>query len=200
MPIPDETGAARSIACARKLAGPSVELALLSVADAPRVADYYERNRAHLEPYEPRRDPAFYSVDYQRRLLEEQAGAMADGRGLYWGMFDERLLVGKINLMNVVRYSFQSAFLAYSVDAEHQSRGLATEAAGLVVDFAFGPFHLHRLEASTLVDNRRSQAVLSANGFIRLGLNRDYLEIDGRWRDHITFYQLVDDWLERRGR
>ncbi|WP_143761057.1 GNAT family N-acetyltransferase, partial [Clostridium haemolyticum] len=47
---------------------------------------------------------------------------------------------------------------------------------------------LHRIEASTLVDNIRSQRVLESCGFKEVGVSEKYLFINGKWRDHKIFY------------
>ena len=66
------------------------------------------------------------------------------------------------------------------------------EAVRLVIKYAFSEMDLHRIEASTLLDNVKSQRVLLANGFKELGVNKDYLLINGDWRDHRTFYIIND--------
>ena len=71
---------------------------------------------------------------------------------------------------------------------------LATGAVGAVVEHAFGPLGLHRVEAGTLVDNVASQRVLEKNGFERIGLARNYLHIGGAWRDHLLFQRTADHY------
>lgn len=36
---------------------------------AQMVADYYCRNKAFFEPFDPQREPNFFTAEYQRRLL-----------------------------------------------------------------------------------------------------------------------------------
>lgn len=50
---------------------------------------------------------------------------------------------------------------------------------------------LHRIEAGTLPRNVASQRVLERNGFERFGLARRYLQIAGRWRDHVLFQKIA---------
>ena len=61
-----------------------------------------------------------------------------------------------------------------------------------MVELAFGDWDLHRLEAGTLVDNYASRRVLAKNGFSEIGLAPRYLQIAGRWQDHI-FYQRLNE-------
>ena len=97
--------------------------------------------------------------------------------------------IGKVQISNIVLGIFKSAFVGYSIDVEYQGQGYMKEALNLVLEYAFIDMELHRIEASTLIDNLRSQGVLMGCGFKKLGINEKYLYINGEWRDHITFYK-----------
>ena len=77
--------------------------------------------------------------------------------------------------------------MGYWLSEDAGGRGLATRAVIEMVEFAFGPLGLHRVEAGTIPENHRSQAVLRRAGFERFGYAVDYLQIAGRWRDHLLF-------------
>jgi ribosomal-protein-alanine N-acetyltransferase len=68
---------------------------------------------------------------------------------------------------------------------------VGTAAVAEAVERAFGSLRLHRLQAGTLVDNIGSQRVLEKNGFERIGVAHNYLEIAGAWRDHILFQRIA---------
>jgi len=162
------------------------------VADAPHMAALVTSQRTFLAPFDPPRPEAFFTVDGQRRELEQlELAALAGSRHrfLIWLAGD---LVGWVTASNVVRGPFQSANLGYAVAREVNGRGIATYAVGHVCDWAFGEGGLHRLEAGTLVDNVRSQRVLEKNGFERIGVARRYLYIDGDWRDHVLFQRIAE--------
>jgi ribosomal-protein-alanine N-acetyltransferase len=57
------------------------------------------------------------------------------------------------------------------------------------VEYAFDELELHRIEATTLIDNEKSQRVLRNCGFKELGISEKYLYINGEWRDHMIFYK-----------
>jgi ribosomal-protein-alanine N-acetyltransferase len=63
------------------------------------------------------------------------------------------------------------------------------EALKLVLDYAFEDMELHRIEATTLLDNEKSQRVLVSCGFKEVGISEKYLFINGKWRDHKIFYK-----------
>ncbi len=93
-------------------------------------------------------------------------------------------LVGVINLSEIVRGAFQSAYLGYYAFAPHAGQGLMAEGVRLVIRDAFRRLRLHRLEAGVQPGNRASLALVRALGFRREGYSPRYLKIAGRWRDH----------------
>lgn len=160
---------------------------LLERGDEHELAALYRANRDFLRPYEPRRPDEFFTAAAQRRRIDRI------GNDLWrWAIEAEGRMVGMIALADVVRDPLQLGNVGYWVDRRYNGRGLATRAVGEVVRFAFGEARLHRLEAGTLPDNFASQRVLEKNGFVRFGLARKLLQIDGEWRDHVLF-ELVGD-------
>lgn len=157
----------------------------LTPEDAEALLELRLANRAFLTPFDPVRPASFFT-------LAVQAEVARNPDGLRFAILDGRSLAGTIALSNVAYGSFRSASVGYWVDAGRNGRGLATRAVGEVAEHAFRVIGLHRLEAGTLVDNLASQRVLEKNGFERIGLARNYLHINGAWRDHLLF-QRVDE-------
>jgi ribosomal-protein-alanine N-acetyltransferase len=48
--------------------------------------------------------------------------------------------------------------------------------------------------------NRRSIALVRRIGFAREGYSRRYIRIAGRWRDHVRYAMLAEDWPACRRR
>lgn len=171
------------------LKGKNINLKLLLPSDADKTLDYYTRNKEHLRPYEPERDDSFYTMDVQKKILIESYKQYLNGSSINYGIFNVKdELIGKIQLSNIVTGIFKNAFVGYSMDIRYEGRGYMKEALKLVVNYAFENMKLHRIEASTLVDNNRSQNVLMSCGFKEIGISKKYLFIDGMWRDHKIFY------------
>jgi ribosomal-protein-alanine N-acetyltransferase len=103
-------------------------------------------------------------------------------------------LAGVINLNEIVRGLFQSAYLGYYAFEPFSGSGYMSEGLGLVLDQAFGELRLHRLEANVQPGNRRSVRLVSGLGFRLEGLSPRYLKIAGRWRDHERWAILAEDW------
>jgi ribosomal-protein-alanine N-acetyltransferase len=168
-----------------------VHLRPVQVADAAALAELYRSQRTFLTPFDPVRPDGFYTVEGQRRELEEcVAQRAADLRHRFLIMAGDRLR-GALSISNVIRGPFQSAHLGYFVAEQLNGRGVGTAAVAEAVERAFGSLRLHRLQAGTLVDNIGSQRVLEKNGFERIGVAHNYLEIAGAWRDHVLFQRIA---------
>jgi len=173
-----------------KLEGKLVTLKALTPEDAEDVSSYYIRNREHLRPYEPSRDESFYNVETQKKILMEGFRQFLLGTSINFGIYKDNSFIGKIQLSNTVLGVFKNAFVGYSMDVNEQGKGYMKDALKTVLKYSFEELGLHRIEASAMVENIKSQAVLKACGFKELGLNEKYLYINGEWKDHVTFYKL----------
>jgi ribosomal-protein-alanine N-acetyltransferase len=102
-------------------------------------------------------------------------------------------LAGVFSISQIVRGAFQSAYLGYYANAHHSGQGLMREAMEQVLDHAFGPLGLHRIEANIQPDNQPSIALARGAGFRLEGFSPRYLLIGGQWRDHERYAITADD-------
>jgi len=170
-----------------------VGIRVVSADDAEAFAELLTRNRAFLAPWDPVRDDAYFTVDGQRDLLAQCLRRLRQGIDWPGVITVDGAPVGRVNLNNLIRGAFCSADLGYWVDQAHTGRGVATAAVAAVVRLAFTELDLHRVQAGTLLHNRGSQKVLERNGFTRVGVAPRYLNIAGRWQDHLLFQRLADE-------
>ena len=167
---------------------------LIATSDAEALAAVLVRTRGFLEPWEPVRPDSYFTVEGQQRAVADSLQRYANGTmHPHVILDDDCAVVGRINLNNIVRAAFQSASLGYWLAEEAGGRGLATQAVAEMLVVAFDELGLHRVEAGTIPENKRSQAVLLRNGFEQFGYAPRYLNIAGRYTDHLLFQKLADD-------
>jgi len=107
---------------------------------------------------------------------------------------DDGAIVGFLNLSEIVRGGFKSAFLGYGGVAAHAGQGYMTEVLQLVLRDAFTRLDLNRLEANIQPGNARSIALAKRCGFELEGFSPRYLKIGGRWRDHERWAIRSETW------
>jgi len=155
-------------------------------------------NHAHLGPWNPAprpgEDPT--SITEVSNLILRQRREWKTGRAFVF-MASLRSapsrFVGKIALSGVLRGAMHGAYLGYWMDRDHEGQGLCTEAIRAVLDFAFGPAELHRVQAAIMPRNAKSLRVIEKLGFRREGYAERYLQIAGTWEDHILFARTREE-------
>lgn len=161
--------------------------------DVEALADAYRRNRAHLRRWEPSRAESYFTADGQLVRFQAQSRLRDERRLMAWVLADGDRIVGAVTLSQVTFGAFRSASLGYWVDVDRTGAGLATSAVAEVCRLARHRLGLHRLEASTMLENEPSARVLGKCGFEPIGVAPRYLWIDDAWRDHRLYQRVLHD-------
>lgn len=101
-------------------------------------------------------------------------------------------LAGWVNLL--IDVPAGSAEVGYWLDAGFEGRGLVTRAVTAVLDHAFGPLGLHRVELQTTTNNTRSRRVAERLGFTQEGVLREAAAFPGERRDVVVHGLLAREW------
>ncbi|HTN64007.1 MAG TPA: GNAT family protein [Devosia sp.] len=173
------------------LRGARLLLRLPQNRDYPAWYGLRKTSRAFLKPFEPRWTEAdlarsVFTTRVKRARQEAEAGT--DYSFLIFLPRDGReVLVGGITLSNIRRRAAQFVNLGYWMGQQFAGQGIMTEAVGITLPFVFDSLDLHRIHAAFLPGNAASRRVLEKNGFAEEGFAPGYLQIDGRWEDHVLF-------------
>lgn len=152
-----------------------------------------------LTPWEP-----IWAPDHlTRRAFTNRVywAARAEGQGTALPLMlirrEDQALLGAITLDNIRRGPSQSGTLGYWIGQRFARQGYMRETILAVVHHAFTVMDLSRIEAACLPENAASRGVLEKCGFKYEGVAQSYLQIAGRWRNHVLYAALRPD---RRGR
>lgn len=168
-----------------------LHLTMLPPDAAGRVLAYQQVNQEHLGSVSPERPPTFFTLMYWRTRLAQDREDLRHDLGLRLFLLPREQplasapVVGTVSFTHIRRGPLQACELGYGLDFRYQGKGLMTEALRAACAYAFNVLKLHRIEANHLPENLRSAAVLRRLGFVVEGYARDYLLINGQWRDHI---------------
>lgn len=171
---------------------------LLTPSDVLPVVAYQRENAAFFAPTSPLRPPDFLSEEHWRRQIErdrEDATADRHVRFYLFSRDDPGRIVGHVSLTNIARGPAQYCDLGYAVAKDREGQGLMAEGVEAAIRFAFTVLRLHRVKAAYLPSNERSGRLLRRLGFVVEGYARDFLMIEGAWRDMILVGLLNPAWL-----
>ncbi|MGA2521520.1 MAG: GNAT family protein [Acidimicrobiales bacterium] len=184
-----------------ELRGKRIRLRTLGDADYDGWYEVRNRCRQWLVPWEPRptgapptpEDRASFAARCAARERERQLGS-----GYGFGIFVGERFAGEITLSSIQRGPFQNAFIGYWVDEALAGQGLAPEATVVVLRFAFEELGLHRVEIAIVPRNHASRRVVEKLDLREEGVAVRYLEIDGRWEDHVRYAVTAEEWVVRQ--
>jgi ribosomal-protein-alanine N-acetyltransferase len=167
---------------------PRVAIHPVQASDAAELVTANLASIALHEPWvSPCRDHASFLGYLARCDGERSMGFIARER-------ESGRIAGVVNLSEIVRGFFQSAYMGYYGIVGMNGRGLMGEAVSLVVTHAFRDLGLHRVEANIQPANEPSRALVQRLGFRLEGFSPRYLRINGEWRDHERWAVLADEW------
>jgi len=110
---------------------------------------------------------------------------------------EDGVLLGAITLDNIRRGPAQAGTTGYWIGAPYAREGYMREAIAGLVHYAFETLDLSRIEAGCLPENTPSRRLLEQCGYKYEGVAQSYLQINGRWRNHVLYANLRND---RRGK
>lgn len=163
----------------------------------PQLGDYdpwytlRQSSKDFLRPFEPRWTEADLArrvfITRVKRAREEAEEGTDYSFFVFLASGGRETLVGGITLSNIRRRAAQFVNLGYWMGQQYAGQGLMSEAVGVSLPFIFDTLELHRIHAAFLPGNAASRRVLEKNGFAEEGFAEKYLQINGRWEDHVLF-------------
>lgn len=157
------------------------------------VLNFQIRNREAFEKYEPTRPDNFYTLSYQQSVIKcefKLAMKMTTIRFYVFRKEDPNEIIGTVCLHDVLHLAYSCTEVGYKFDEAWQHMGYAKEALSKVLDIAFFDLSLHRVFARVMPENAPSIHLLSSLGFTEEGIERQCIQICGKWEDHIRFSYL----------
>lgn len=129
-----------------------------------------------------------------REFIESELRAFAGGTSL--GTFlirAEGRIVGNVGYGHTIGHARRTE-IGYWLGAEARGQGLMTKACRVLIDHAFGPLGLNKVEIHCATGNHRSCAIPQRLGFRHEGTIRDAEWLYDHFVDHNVFGLLRREW------
>jgi ribosomal-protein-alanine N-acetyltransferase len=163
-----------------------VRLRLVRMKDSKNMEQLILSNREWLRPWEATNPEGPNSFDIRgqiRTLLK----AMDNNTCLPFVIEESGVMVGQLNVANILFGSVSSCVIGYWVAPEAAGRQIMPTAVALVSDYLFKTVGIHRIEIDIRPENVASLRVVEKLGFRYEGLKQRFIHINGAWRDHYVF-------------
>jgi ribosomal-protein-alanine N-acetyltransferase len=165
----------------------------------PKYSDFRQwhllrsESRQFLQPWEPTWRPDELTEGSFRTRVVRNGQEFSSGTSVSLLLFGhDNVLLGGITIGYIRRGAAQCCMIGYWIGERYAAQGHMSAALKLVIPYIFNGLQLHRIEAACIPDNFKSIRLLENTGFQREGLLREYLKINGQWRDHLMFSLLAD--------
>jgi RimJ/RimL family protein N-acetyltransferase len=138
------------------------------------------------------------SVEEEERWYDQMAVSDTD-HVFEIHVADDGRYVGNVGL-HKVDAAHRHAELGIMVGSKpDQGQGYGRDAIVTVLRYAFDTLGLHRVYLRCQPGNERALKAYRAVGFVEVGRERESVFIDGRFRDHLLFDMLEDEFRSRYG-
>ena len=98
--------------------------------------------------------------------------------------------VGMIDLFDFDPVNLRAAVGVLICDERDRRKGYASEALGLLTDYASKVLKLHQLHCSVYAGNLASLELFRSKGFVQAGVRADWSRHGDGWRDEILFQKI----------
>lgn len=138
------------------------------------------------------------SLEGARETLERAKRTFPERNGLRWSItrVNDDSMLGHISLFSFSEQN-RRAEVGYGLLRRHWAQGYMHEALTAVIDYAFHPLGLRRLEADIDPRNAASLRALERLGFAREGLLRERWQVGDEISDSVVLGLLASEWRAR---
>ena len=177
-----------------------ISLRIVRTKDAKTIEGLVLGNREWLRPWEATNPYGPNSFDFKsqiRALLRQ----LERSEGMPFVILYQGEIVGQLNVANILHGSVSSCVIGYWIAPEVAGKGITPTAVALAMDYMFNAVGIHRVEIDIRPENGASIRVVQKLGLRYEGLKKNYIHINGDWRDHyvfaLTFEEVKDGVLNR---
>ena len=154
--------------------------------DASALLRFAVENRAFHTPFDPVPPDGWDSLEHWEKYANRAIRELQEDTSFKLVLVSNPgAILGMANFTSIQRGPFQACQLGYKLSRNAEGQGVMFEALSAAIPVVFGVLDLHRIMANHLPENLRSGRLLRRLGFVVEGYARDYLKINGVWRDHV---------------
>lgn len=169
---------------------PRLILKALDYTYASKLLEFVSNGRQDFERYETTKAPEFYTVKYQKLILDTEYKLMMQQKYARYYIFEKdnaNKIIGTVSFGFFRPIPFSSCSLGYKLLRQYRGNGYMHEACSHAIPHIFEELGLHQIFAYIMPENVDSIRLIHKLGFQNEGLSKQGLCVQGVWQDHFVF-------------
>jgi RimJ/RimL family protein N-acetyltransferase len=138
-----------------------------------------------------------FSIDDANRLIADQLSVKPGNTGSWLQLMivlnESGQLIGDCGI-HFLSHAERQVELGITLDPRYQHRSLANEALEGVLGYVFGGLNMHRVSATTDIENKAAQNLFRRLGFRLEGCLVEHERFKGAWCSEYLFAMLQREW------
>ena len=102
--------------------------------------------------------------------------------------------IGRIGFSRINWVSRNANIFAKIGEPEYWGKGIAGEASKLLINYGFTELNLHKIYSGVFTPNKRSLRAAEKLGFVKEGVLKEEMYVDGQYHDIHKFALFKRDW------
>ncbi|MBS4015256.1 MAG: GNAT family N-acetyltransferase [Candidatus Latescibacteria bacterium] len=141
--------------------------------------------------------PHPYYLSDARKFINYSIKAYREKTAYIFGIehIDKKTIIGIVSVAKVDRKN-KNCELGYWLGKKYWHQGIASNAVGMILDFAFNKLKMHRVYASAFASNTGSVRVLEKNGFLLEGVLFENYWRNRKWHNLFLYGILKDNYCK----
>lgn len=170
----------------------NISLRLIELNDAEKVFEQTDKSRDYLREWLPWLDITTMPED-TKRFIQSNLKGYSENVSITTVILFNGEIVGVAGF-NSINWSNKTAYIGYWLGEEFQGKGIMTNVAKTLTDYAFHHLRLNKVEIRAASGNKKSRSIPEKLGFANEGCIRSAEWLYDHFVDHIVYGVLVEDW------
>ncbi|WML52152.1 GNAT family protein [Neobacillus sp. PS3-12] len=169
-----------------------LSLKLIELRDSERVFELTNKSRDYLRKWLPWLDITTRledTIEFIKGCLK----GFAENKSLNTVIIFNGEIVGVASYNNI-NWSNKTAYIGYWLGDEFQGKGIMTEVAKTLTDYAFNELNLNKVEIRAAVGNKKSRSIPKRLNFVDEGCIRQAEWLYDHYVDHVVYGILKEEW------
>ncbi|WP_100371767.1 GNAT family N-acetyltransferase [Bacillus sp. FJAT-45037] len=172
-------------------------LKIVSIQDAEEAFQLVDQNRDYLKRWLSWVDDS-KTVEDTKSFILSNLKNYAEQKSLTVSIVYQGKIVGVAGFNSIDRTN-KIAYIGYWLASEYQGRGIVTNVAKALTDYAFHELHLNRVEIRAAIGNKKSRSIPERLGYTEEGLIRQAEWLYDHYVDHVIYGILASEWNNEKG-